>query len=379
LPFIGKHSTPPVIRPDDWTPHCVVTFPSAEQGHHAYRKLREFRKLHELSWDKTNPEWKHAPIKRRVKNIMDQRANTSADLAVVLKIQRKHGKDTMEEFNKRQEKENEYLDKKWAEINALADAAKAKEKVADNVKWLEHQIRSLSMKLNMKHNKNEADQKRLKNAKIIQEIRLRKIQYAERKTDQFKTMEEALTRKAAPANELGADGKLDEYKKQATLLREAIATPDPERTAAQLADDQATLASLEADIKALEEAFDAKTQMESRDHYISRSILPRQMRKPLPTVFSLDEVRVRWVDMRDALFAAQQWPESIEHEDLAVNKERQGVALLTADEFAEDLKREVREIRESIGARKEAAHVAADQAMRAARREAAAAKWAAKA
>jgi hypothetical protein len=221
------------------------------------------------------------------------------------------------------------------------------------VKWLEHQIRSLSMKLNMKHNKNEADQKRLKNAKIIQEIRLRKIQYAQRKTDQFKTMEEALTKKAAPANELGAEGKLDEYQKQATLLREALASPDPERTAAQVADDQAILASLEADIKALEEAFEAKTQIESRDHYISRSILPRQMRKPLPTVFSLDEVRVRWVDMRDALFAAQQWPESIEHEDLALNKDRQEIALLTADEFAIQQEDEIAQIRDSIRERKE--------------------------
>ncbi|KAK1913617.1 hypothetical protein P3342_006860 [Pyrenophora teres f. teres] len=55
LPFIGKHSKPPVLRPDEWVPHCVVTFPTPAQGQNAFRKLREFRRLHELSWDKTNP------------------------------------------------------------------------------------------------------------------------------------------------------------------------------------------------------------------------------------------------------------------------------------------------------------------------------------
>jgi hypothetical protein len=293
---------------------------------------------------------------------MNQRANTSADLAAVLWIQRKHGKDTMAAFKKRQEKENEYLDKKWAEINALADAAKAKEKVADNVKWLEHQIRSLTLKLNMKHNKNEADQKRLKNAKIIQEIRLRKIQYAQRKTDQFKTMEEALARKAAPANELGAEAKLDELKKQADLLKEAIAVPNPEHSAAQVAEDQEILATLEADIKTLEEAFEAKAQAESHDHYISRSILPRQMKKPVPKIFSLDGVRVQWVDMRDALFAAKQWPKSIEHEDLGLNKERSNILLLTAAEFNTEIDNERQTILGAIREREAAAAQALDNA-----------------
>jgi hypothetical protein len=286
-----------------------------------------------------------------MKKIMDQRANTSADLAEVLKLQEKHGEEMTEAFNQRQQKENDYLDKKWAEINALADAAKAKEKEADNVKWLEHQIRSLTMKLNMKHNQNEADQKRLKNARTIQEIRLRKLQYAQRKTDQFKTMQEALARKAEPANELGAEGKLDELKKSAAVLREALTNPDPMRTPYELTTDRNLLTGLETDIKTLEEAFDAKAQAESRDHYIQRSILPRQMKKPLPIPYTLDEVRVQWVDMRDALSAAGQWPAAIEHEDLDINKERGEIALLSAEEYAVERHNEVGSILEALQAR----------------------------
>jgi hypothetical protein len=149
LPFIGRHSKPPALRPDEWIPHCVLTFPTAEQGHNAYRKLREFRKLHELSWDKTNPEWKTAPIKVRMKNIMDQRANTSADIAEVLRIQELHGEQMQAAVDERQAKVTEFMDKKWADIDALANAAKAKAKETDNVKWLEHQIRSLTLKANM--------------------------------------------------------------------------------------------------------------------------------------------------------------------------------------------------------------------------------------
>ena len=97
LPFMGKHTKPPVLRPDEWVPHCVLTFPTPAQGHNAFRKLREFRRLHETAWDKTNPEYLRMDRKKRMLKIMDQRANTSADLAEVLRIQEAHGAKTREE------------------------------------------------------------------------------------------------------------------------------------------------------------------------------------------------------------------------------------------------------------------------------------------
>jgi hypothetical protein len=61
---------------------------------------------------------------------MNQRANTSADLAEVLLLQEKHGEKMAEAISEREQKENEILDKRWAEIDALANAAAAKAKVA---------------------------------------------------------------------------------------------------------------------------------------------------------------------------------------------------------------------------------------------------------
>jgi len=346
LPFIGRHSKPPVVRPDEWAPHCVLTFPTAEQGHNAYRKLREFRKLHELSWAKTNPQWRLAPLKQRMKKIMDQRANTSADIAEVLLIQELHGKNMREALDEQQKKAVEYMDKKWPEIDALANAALAKEKETDNVKWLEHQIRSLTRKLNMKHNQNEADQKRLKNAKIIQEIRLRKVQYAQRKAEQFKTIQEGLARAAAPANEFGAEGKLSELKDQAIVLREVLAKRDPTRSLKDHAAGR-DLASLQRKIAALEAAFEAKAKMEGRDHHIARSVLPPSLKKTLPTPYTLDGVSVRWADLHDALYASDRWPESIEHEMLDVNKVRNATTFYSAQEYSVEVYNEVSKILEA--------------------------------
>jgi uncharacterized protein YoxC len=287
-----------------------------------------------------------------MKMIMDQRANTTADIAEALRLQGLHGEEMTEALEARQKRENEYLDKKWAEIDALANAAVAKEKEADSVKWLEHQIRSLTMKLNMKHNQNEADQKRLKNARTIQEIRLRKLQYAQRKADQFKTIQEGLTKKAAPANELGAEGRLDELKTQASVLRDAVANPNPTRSTEDRALDRDLLEKQESEIVTLEEAFEAKAQSENRDHYIARSILPRNLKKPLPTPYTLEGVRIQWVDIRDAMFASGKWPELIEHEDLALNKSREGVALLSVENYEIERAQEIGSILEALEAQR---------------------------
>lgn len=352
LPFIGKHSKPPVLRPDEWTPHCVVTFPNAAQGHSAFRRLREFRKVHEYAWDKTNPEWKRIPVKSRMKKIMDQRANTAVDLARVLAQQDVRAEKMEEALRKRQEWEAIVLDEKWAEVDALVKAAAAKEKLADNVKWLEHQIRSLTLQLNMKHNQNDKDQQRLKNAKIQQEKRLHKIQWAQRKAEQLKTVQADLEKKAAPANEFGADGKLDELKTQASLLRDTVANADPIRSPKDQTMDRDLLKSHEAEIAALEEAFNAKAQLENRSHYIHRSVLPQAARKLLPMPFTLEGVRVQWADICDALSAAEQWPELIEHEDLPLRKSLENVAFLSVEDYQLERAGEVGRILETLEAQR---------------------------
>lgn len=86
LPFLGKKTVPAKIRKDLWLPFALVEFPSSIQGLNIYRKLREFRRLHETSYDleTITENGNLLPQKRRSKVLMNQRANTVADLAAVL-------------------------------------------------------------------------------------------------------------------------------------------------------------------------------------------------------------------------------------------------------------------------------------------------------
>jgi hypothetical protein len=309
--------------------------------------------LHETAWDKTNPEFIRMDRKTRIKKIMDQRANTSADLAEVLRIQEAHGAKMTEEQLELQKKATTFLDKRWEQIDALANAGLAKAKPTDNVKWLQGQIRSMELKLKMKHNQNEADQKSLKAAKESLETRLRKLQYALRKAEQFKNLQEDLTRRAAPANELGAQGKLDELRDQARVLQEALDNPDPTRSQADLKIDRELLESHRSDISTLEQAFEAKAQAEDRNHYIARSVLPKALKTPPVTTYTLEGVSVRWADMQDALYAAGQWPEAIEHEPLEIHKARGETLLLSAEEFEIEKNNEVSRVMDALNLREE--------------------------
>ncbi|KAJ4982542.1 hypothetical protein SVAN01_11963, partial [Stagonosporopsis vannaccii] len=345
LPFIGKHSVPAQLRPDEWTPHCVVTFATPAQGHNAFRKLREFRKLHELSWDKTNPGWLQLKTELRVKKIMDQRANTSADLAEVLRLHHAHGAAMAAALAAQQQQAAECMDKKWAAIHALA----ASSEQSASVQWLEHEIRRLTQKLKMKHLQNDADQNALAAARASHETRLKRVQYAQRKAEQFKHMEHHLATQAAPANEPGAEERLSELRSQVSVLRDALENPDPTRSQEALDVDADLLERHTADMAALESAFAAKHQLDARDHHIARSVLPAHLKKPLPTPYSLDGVSVMWADMQDALYAAGSWPEPIAHETLPINAVRNATAYLSAEEYEIEKRNEVSAILSALG------------------------------
>lgn len=348
LPFIGKHSVPAQLRPDEWTPHCVITFATPEQGHNAFRKLREFRKLHEVSWEKTNPGWKQLKIEERIKKIMNQRANTSADLAEVLRLQEAHGAVMTTALEEQQQNAADVLEKKWASINEIAKAAATKGNTASNVAWLEHEIKRLSQKMKMKHLQKEADQKALEAARASHETRLRRVQYALRKAEQFEKTQEDLKAKAAPANEAGAEEKLAELETEVAQLREALENPDPTRSQEDLDVDADLLERSTRSIEELDAAFEAKRQLDSRDHYIARSVLPAGLKKTLPTPYTLEGVSVMWADMQDAMYAAGAWPEAIAHETLPINAVREATAFLSAEEFEIEKRNEVSHILQAL-------------------------------
>ncbi|KAF3009725.1 hypothetical protein E8E13_009116 [Curvularia kusanoi] len=348
LPFIGKHSVPSQLRPDEWTPHCVITFATPEQGHNAFRKLREFRKLHEVSWEKTNPGWKQLRKEERIKKIMDQRANTSADIAEVLRLQEAHGETMATALDEQSQKAAKFMDEKWQSIRSIVDSAASKESAASSVKWLEHEIRRLTQKMKMKHMQKDADQKALEAARASHETRLRRVQYALRKSEQFTKLQAELETQSAPAREPGADERLADLQSRVALLRSNLANPDPTRSQEHLDVDADLLERYTADIAALEAAFEAKEQFESRDHFIARSVLPAHLKKPLPTPYTLTGVSVMWADMQDAMYAAGAWPEAIAHETLPINATRDATAYLSAEEFEIEKRNEVGSILQAL-------------------------------
>ncbi|KAI4144126.1 MAG: hypothetical protein L6R35_000730 [Caloplaca aegaea] len=91
LPFLGKKTVPARLRKDLWHPFCLVEFPRPSQGLLAFRRLREFRRLHETSYPLsliTRAKGQLLPKKQRGKVLMDQKANSIADLAAVLQLQK---------------------------------------------------------------------------------------------------------------------------------------------------------------------------------------------------------------------------------------------------------------------------------------------------
>ncbi|MCJ1358401.1 MAG: hypothetical protein MMC33_008401 [Icmadophila ericetorum] len=91
LPFLGKKTVPASIRKDLWQPLALIEFPHPLLGLSAFRKLREYRRLHETQYpleditETEGPKKGHLfPKKKRGFFLMDQKANSVADVAAVL-------------------------------------------------------------------------------------------------------------------------------------------------------------------------------------------------------------------------------------------------------------------------------------------------------
>jgi hypothetical protein len=345
---MGKHSKPATLRPDEWAPHCVVTFPTSHQGLHAFRKLRELRKLHEWSWDKTNPEWIRLPIEKRIKKIMNQVAFTSADLAHVLRKQDEQADLMRKSLVEQEEQVLAYMARKWPEIDALAKASLAKDKRdGDNTKWLEYQIKRMNYQLGMKNNQNEKDQKRLKAARRSHEVRLKTILYAQRKAEQFKLAQDRLEAKAELAMQPGAEEKLTQLKEEVSVLEENLSNPGLKRTDMDAAADQLILRDHTKEISQLEKALHAKQQAKARDHLIARSIVPAQIAKKLPKPFTMD-VEIKWADLLDAEYALGQWPDAIVHDVLSLRAKKESLQYYNAADYKYAVKYEVSNMLEAV-------------------------------
>ncbi|KAJ9638998.1 hypothetical protein H2199_006859 [Coniosporium tulheliwenetii] len=180
LTYTGKNSVPRAIRKDLWRPLLTVSFPSALQGLSAYRKLREFRRLHETTWsdadvaarrqhvllgpgkfrnkdkeEEDGEDWwrdiERKPGKKEKKMmLMDQKANSIADLAAVLFAQERQGVQREEGLVKRAEEEAKREKERWARLEELAARAKGEvERLNEQIKKLEAELAAQKEKENV--------------------------------------------------------------------------------------------------------------------------------------------------------------------------------------------------------------------------------------
>ncbi|KAK4553946.1 hypothetical protein LTR86_009122 [Recurvomyces mirabilis] len=174
LPDLGANNKPNAIRKDIWRPLYTLALPTTHphalsQGLDAFQKLREYRKLHELNWTPplslsriysdadiehekqqledrggSKKESVYDVIKRRKRKIrvgmvMNQKANSIADLAAVLIEQEEAGRKSEEEVQKLRFLERE---KEVREMLAFA-----KEVEAGKVQEMEAKIAGIEKRL----------------------------------------------------------------------------------------------------------------------------------------------------------------------------------------------------------------------------------------
>jgi hypothetical protein len=370
---MGKHSKPPTIRPDEWTPHCVVTFQTAAQGHDAFRRLREFRKIHEVSWQKTNPEWIKVSKESRMKKIMNQVEFSVTDLAAVLTQQAKRKRRQIGARSKQKMAQNRFMDKKWPEIEVLANAAGSKDKkVGDDPKWLQQQIKRMDYQLGMKTNQDDKDQQRLKTAKLAHETRLKKIMFAQRKYELLKGSVQKLEKQVAPLKDLEvvvaprfdkkgnqlnpemlkakaqrrvAMQKVESLKQELSKLEKAYqlankhATPR-ERSHDVMASDLDTIKERKHEIRKFEKALEAQHLLAFKNNPAYQSVLPRILRKDLPEPFTMN-VEIKWADLLDAERAQGMWPQAIVHDILPLRAQKEKIQFVSAAEYERLVQQEV--------------------------------------
>jgi Transcriptional regulation of mitochondrial recombination len=129
LPFNGKKTKPPKVRRDLWRPMAVIQFPEGHGkiGESVYQKLREFKKMHELSWGDEvlfNDDGTSRTKKERGIALNDQKLNAIADLAAVLAGT---GKGNLIRVDREQEKGVEGVAAQTAESQEATAQQKATE------------------------------------------------------------------------------------------------------------------------------------------------------------------------------------------------------------------------------------------------------------
>ncbi|KAF2452960.1 transcriptional regulation of mitochondrial recombination-domain-containing protein [Lineolata rhizophorae] len=335
LPYLGKKTIgSPTLRRDFWRPLAIVSFPSAQQGISAYRRLREYRmqRLANISTEELNArpdlagrpelgrdyeEGKPLTRKQRGRLLVDYKGYCVADLADVLGKQDEYGRKVEEEWEEKWAKERETRLKRMTEkVEFLVDEAKM-ERLRLDLSKTEQAVERLG----------EGGAEKVDDAKIKRKHLLRKIH--------------TLRDRLAELRRLGAE--LRDWRKEtgsqtmdASAIADALIASRDATERARLQQERQVLLDEEADINENNVAEDGPLieEFPTGARYIltpgrlpkpGRNLppAPKEHRDPaLPLVtpvFSTQGVLIRWADIEDAEFA-EAWPEDVEHEYMGLTR-----------------------------------------------------------
>ncbi|CAG8960478.1 hypothetical protein HYFRA_00008197 [Hymenoscyphus fraxineus] len=193
ISFNGKKTVPAALRKDLWHPLATLTFPSSpEIGRSVFQKLREYRRRHEQEWDpedfvKKDDQGNPIPYKKQLRQLGDQKANSIADIAAVLRrLSSSFAEEAGEEEAKGKigligEGTGAKVEVKWSDIYDNAFAEKWSENVKHSV--LEPYNNNRDPETRGNSRKQQQEQKRASEASIrAEKKRARRAKYSDVKT-----------------------------------------------------------------------------------------------------------------------------------------------------------------------------------------------------
>jgi len=327
LPDVGANSSFVNLRKDLWHPLWTLTLPASThaeaQRKHTFKKLREWRKLHETNWESppllsqpfteaeikeieekledrggSKKESAHKIIQRkkrkmRVREVLNQRANSVADLAAVLIEQDDMGAKMTERKEKTAKGSREF------QANLMLELAREAE--SDGVKKIEARIEELE-ELKAKADRigeTGSDMTKSQMRREIQALRARKnkMQWSARMVaDVRKNLIASRSQPPPEGSEVSASTSTDPTPATATHA-------DPTKIT-------------DADLHPLLPAFPTP-----RGDPPKRGPIRAKIRLANAPIFSTEGVTIKWSNTLDAEYA-EQWPDTIQHEPMGLVRHR---------------------------------------------------------
>ncbi|KAK8209362.1 transcriptional regulation of mitochondrial recombination-domain-containing protein [Phyllosticta capitalensis] len=413
LHYAGKKTLPAKLRKDVWRPLAVVTLPFEKQARDAYQKLVDFKKLHELYWDQNEakdwgvlPEEKQKELvgrkvmpnkKERAKIIMDQKANSIADIAKVMELQTASASKQFDTF---MAKDDQVEDLFWlrslfrnllrlgktGQDESLRNLLNSTDKIDENANSGLQRLR-LAITLLKRHRilsrpsdniEETINQLRSEYTPIREQLRDRQFAYLDSLRQERELYEEVRELR----KQLGIAGALlgnvhreqqqwtkylhkmkeEERREEKKWLKQAEKTAEEGGTVEKFpGNEEARQAALERSkigkvihdfnwkVASLESKLAEKKRiLEETNEAILEALYPASqkpsgalpkkgplhqkamLRQSRPRPFTLNGVEIRWSNMVD-LEHAEEWPELIFHEGLAVERYKPNMSRVVID------------------------------------------------